>query len=268
MGNLFLFIGILLYCPFLMGDLVGELEDHKPATKGRSKKTIEDSSPQSVINSNAKTVNPENKKNLPSIQNKVITPSKNKIQDNQIQDKKKPQSFDKEKKGRLRHLDSKDLNKREKAKNKESKSDETAWSSQNNRKVPVIFEGEQLSGFRKLGTVELKENVKVNQGDFYLESETAKVFFDVSSDEVKKIIAVGSVKIRKVDPVSGVLVKASSRKVEFDAEGQTIKLIDDAKLKRGDDLINGQVINYDLQTGKLVASKVKGTVTPQEKKEK
>lgn len=132
------------------------------------------------------------------------------------------------------------------------------------KKLPVIFEGDQLSGIKRLGTIELHQNVKVSQGDFNLEAENAKVLFDTKSDEVKKVIAKGSVKMSKVDPQTGELIRAYSQIAEFHAINQTVELIDKAKLIRGEDVIRGQVIIYDLKTGRLKASKVKGVVKPQE----
>ncbi|NRA43692.1 MAG: hypothetical protein HRU09_01920 [Oligoflexales bacterium] len=135
------------------------------------------------------------------------------------------------------------------------------------KKLPVIFEGDQLSGIKRLGTIELHQNVKVNQGDFNLEAENAKVFFDTNSDEVDKVIAKGSVKMSKVDPQTGELIRAYSQIAEFDAINQKVELIDKAKLIRGEDVIRGEVIVYDLKTGRLKASKVKGVVKPQETQE-
>ena len=135
------------------------------------------------------------------------------------------------------------------------------------KKHPVIFEGDQLSGIKRLGTIELHQNVKVNQGDFNLEAKNAKVFFDKATDEVDKVIAKGSVKMSKVDPQTGEMIRAYSQIAEFDAVNQKVELIEKAELIRGEDVIRGQVIIYDLKTGQLKASKVKGVVKPQENQE-
>lgn len=144
------------------------------------------------------------------------------------------------------------------------KRSQTKPSQDGEQKLPVVFEGDQLSGIKRLGTIELHQNVKVNQGDFNMEAENAKVFFDTEADEVRKVIAKGSVKISKIDPQTGELIRAYSQIAEFDAINQVVELIDKAKLIRGQDVIRGQVILYDLKTGQLKASKVKGVVKPQE----
>lgn len=133
-----------------------------------------------------------------------------------------------------------------------------------NEDIPVQFEGEGFSGFRKQGTVELLKNVKITQGDFGLEADRAKVFFDTSTDEVKTVIASGHVRVRKKDPKSGELIMADSDVAEFAAKDQIVTLKGHAKLVRGKDVIKGAVIQYDMKTGWIKADKVQGVVQPQE----
>ncbi len=68
-------------------------------------------------------------------------------------------------------------------------------------KLPVHFESEDLSGIRDEGFIELHRKVKVNQGDFDLRANKAKVFFDNETEEVKTVEATGDVKINKIDPM-------------------------------------------------------------------
>lgn len=143
-----------------------------------------------------------------------------------------------------------------KAKAKDSKLEKS-------KRLPVIFEGDQLSGFRKLGTLELQSNVQIRQGNFFLKADHAKVIFNTETDEVEKVIAKGNVQMSKKDPKTGDPIQAYSQIAEFDAINQSIILSDKAKLVRGADIIRGRVINYDLKTGWLQASQVKGTVKPE-----
>ena len=132
------------------------------------------------------------------------------------------------------------------------------------KNIPVIFEGDQFSGFRKLGTLELIENVKVTQGDFVIVSNNAKVFFDTKTDDVKKVIAKGNVKMNKTDLKTGEPITAQSKLVKFDAIKQVVELIGDAELTRGEDKIKGSTIIYELNTGWIKAKKVKGVVKAKE----
>lgn len=133
---------------------------------------------------------------------------------------------------------------------------------QEDKKLPVEFEGEGLSGIRKAGTVELHKDVRVVQGDLTLQSENAKIFFDEVSNEVKQVVATGKVTMTKIDVETGKLIKASSEIAEFDAEKGIITLKGGAKLLKGEDLIVGNVIHYNLKTGWIKAEKVKGVVKP------
>lgn len=135
--------------------------------------------------------------------------------------------------------------------------------SKERQKMPVNFEGDELSGVRHLGTVELHSNVRVRQADLYMQSDQAKVFFDQQTDDVKKVEANGHVRMSKKDPKTGEMIRAQSEKVVFDALIQKITLIGKATLYRGKDVIKGEVIYYDLKTGWLKASKVKGVVQPE-----
>lgn len=144
---------------------------------------------------------------------------------------------------------------------------EKPQDSQVRQKMPVNFEGDELSGVRHLGTVELHSNVRVRQADLYMQSDQAKVFFDQETDDVKKVEANGNVRMSKKDLKTGEMIRAQSEKVEFDALVQKITLIGKATLYRGKDVIKGEVIYYDLKTGWLKASKVKGVVQPENQSE-
>lgn len=131
---------------------------------------------------------------------------------------------------------------------------------------PINFQSDNLTGIRRDGMVELIENVVVTQSDLRLESNKAKIFFDEASKEVKNLFAFGNVKITKKDEVSGKPIKAFGESAEYDNEKQIMTLRGDAKLYKGDDVINGNVIYYNLKTGWIKAEQVKGVVNPSSNK--
>lgn len=131
---------------------------------------------------------------------------------------------------------------------------------------PVSYSGEGFVGFRKKGTIELIKNVVIEQGDFYLKADRAKVFFDTETDEVKTVIASGNVFIKKLDSKTRSYIKANSETAEFDSKNQVVTLRGQAKLERDDDIIKGAFIKYDLATGWVKAGKVQGIVQPQKEK--
>lgn len=153
--------------------------------------------------------------------------------------------------------------------NKEKKKDDkkqNAQKAKENEKLPVTFQGDELSGFKKQGTLELHNNVIVQQGDFLLRAKHAIVYFRAQDDEVDRVVADGQVQISKIDPKTGDQVRSQSESAEFKAIEREVVLLGDAQLIRGNDHINGHKIRYNLDTGWVKASKVKGIVQPSEQK--
>ncbi len=130
------------------------------------------------------------------------------------------------------------------------------------KRLPVHFKSLGLTGVKGQGVLELHKDVVVTQGDLNLESDQGKVFLDKETNEVKKVFAEGKVKILKKDEASGKLIRANGDTAEFDNEQQLITLRGDAKILKGDDLITGNLIFYNLKTGWIKVEKVKGVVNP------
>jgi lipopolysaccharide transport protein LptA len=138
----------------------------------------------------------------------------------------------------------------------------TVAGSDENGKLPVTFESEGLRGTRKDGILELKKDVVVAQGDFRMDADQAEVIFDQETEEVDHVVASGNVKIFKTDPRTGEKVKANGDKVTFYARKQTVTILGNARFSRGNDIVRGKTITYDLKSGWLNAEKVDGVVQP------
>ena len=135
--------------------------------------------------------------------------------------------------------------------------------------LPVFFKSEGLKGLREKGTVELLHNVVVTQGDMKLESERAQVLFDEASHQVRKVIAVGNVRIDGVDENSGDKFKAFGDQAVFLNSERTVVLEGNAKLLRGEDsVIRSRKITYEMNTGWIRADRVEGEVQAEEKDSK
>jgi lipopolysaccharide transport protein LptA len=150
----------------------------------------------------------------------------------------------------------------EKDSNKKKKKNRAKSQTADSKKQPIHFQGLGLSGIRDKGFIELHKNVVVVQGDFRLESENAKIFFEEKSDQVKRVFAEGNVRIHKIDAETGKVINSTSKTAEFEADEQVVTLKGDAKLLKGDDVITGDYILYNLKTGWIKAEKVKGVVNP------
>jgi lipopolysaccharide transport protein LptA len=143
----------------------------------------------------------------------------------------------------------------EKDKNKKKK-------YQDNKNLPVHFKGEDLSGLKEKGIVEFHKNVEVTQGDLFMQSDFAEIHFNPLTNEVEKVIAKGKVKIRKETTETGESAQATSNFAEFDVKEQNLILKDNAELIKGGDVLKGNLINYNLKTGWVNVTKVKGLVKP------
>lgn len=128
---------------------------------------------------------------------------------------------------------------------------------------PVHFQGMSLTGLKSEGIIELHKNVKVTQNDFVLESQEAKIFLlKGDSDEVKRVEAEGNVKMAKTDEKTGKLVRANGDSAEFDNLTQIVTLKGKAVVVKGEDVLSGNIIFYNLKTGWIKVEKVKGVVNP------
>ncbi len=140
-----------------------------------------------------------------------------------------------------------------------------------NQRIPITYTGEVLFGSKQLGKVSIEQKVNVNQGDLSLRADKADIFFLDSQEGVDKVNALGNVNIDKIDVKTKELIRASGSFAQYDAKAETILIKGDAKgdakLQRGDDLIQGNYILYNMKTGGIEAGKVAGVVSPAEKEE-
>ncbi len=127
---------------------------------------------------------------------------------------------------------------------------------------PVTFESKSLKGTRSEGTIFLQDDVVVTQGDMRMESTQATIYFHPTSNEVKQINASGKVKFFKKNHETGQIIKADAREAVFYNADQKVLLRGEPKIWRGDDLMTGKQISYDLKSGWIKADRVEGIVQP------
>ncbi|NDE13654.1 lipopolysaccharide transport periplasmic protein LptA [bacterium] len=129
-------------------------------------------------------------------------------------------------------------------------------------RAPVQFESKALQAMKDQNRVMLKEDVIVTQGDFRLEADEATIYFDPVTREADKVIAIGRVKVFKSDPELKQRVKAECNEAVFHNQDRKMILRGNAKLWRGEDLVRGKQITYELDTGWIKADRVEGVVQP------
>ena len=130
----------------------------------------------------------------------------------------------------------------------------------------VKFWSKSLSGLRTPGSLMLEEDVVVTQDDIRLEADKATIFFEPKSREVREVHAVGSVRFSRVDPDTGQPIKAEGREAIFSNSKRLITMKGEPVLHRGEDVVRGKVIYYDLKNGWVKADRVEGVVQPAAKR--
>ncbi len=114
------------------------------------------------------------------------------------------------------------------------------------QKPPVVIEADKLTYLKKKNEAIYTGNVVVKKGDFTLFADKMYVFFKQNSKDKKskidKIIAIGNVHFTK-----GVY-KGKAEKLEYYEDKKIIKLIGNAVLEKEGNIIEGDVIVYNLFT--------------------
>ena len=98
-------------------------------------------------------------------------------------------------------------------------------------------------------------------------SDTARVFFD-KNDEVEKVIAKGNVKFDKNSKVKENRVIARGKKAHFYNRTRKVHLSGRASLLRGGNLVRGNEINYELDSGFINVENPEGVMKSQENRGK
>ncbi len=134
-------------------------------------------------------------------------------------------------------------------------------------KAPVFFEGDLFNGLKKEGFIELEQHAQITQEDLKITADRAKVFFQSDGEEVEKVEAFGHVVVTKKDPDTQELITAYGNIAIYNTRTRLITMKENAKLRRGKDEFHGAYIEYNVDTGRIKAGKVQGTLTPEESPE-
>ena len=134
------------------------------------------------------------------------------------------------------------------------------------KRAPIQFESKSLQAVKDQSRVVLQEDVLITQGDFRLQADEATIYFDKKTRDATKVIASGRVKAFKSDVELKQRVKAECNEAVFYNQERKMVLRGNAKLWRGEDLVRGKQITYELDTGWIKADRVEGVVQPGGKK--
>ncbi|MFW7378323.1 MAG: lipopolysaccharide transport periplasmic protein LptA [Oligoflexus sp.] len=153
----------------------------------------------------------------------------------------------------------------------EKKSSSSAKTSRQDRaKMPIRLKSDGRTTYsRNGGLIHLRDNVVVTQEDLRLQANEAKVFVDDKRDDdrIDKVELTGSVKFNKFDERPTEQVSAHGDRATFFNDRQLIELIGNARIWKGNQLIRGKRIIYDIQTGMIEVDQAVGVMQPEEKDE-
>lgn len=129
-------------------------------------------------------------------------------------------------------------------------------------KKPIKLKSDGLKGSRLSGEILLKENVHIDQGDLEITCDEATIFFDRSTDEIQRVLAIGNVKMKKIDEISKKKIRASARRIEYLPKKGSVTMTGNVRIVRDDDIIKGTLLVYDINTGWISGKKIDGLVQP------
>ena len=130
------------------------------------------------------------------------------------------------------------------------------------RKKPIKLKSDGLKGNKSTGHVQLKQNVKITQGDLEITCNEASIFFGKAKDEIEKVIASGKVKMKKIDEATSSRISASSRRMIYEHKKGVVTMKGNVTILRGSDVIKGKVLVYDINTGWISGKEVDGMLQP------
>ena len=130
-----------------------------------------------------------------------------------------------------------------------------AKNNQKSGKSKLKWEALMLKADRNNRLIELKQNVKLTQGDLFINSEEAVIFLD-SNSQVARAEASGNVFISKGSGKQQ--LSAKSGKAIFYVNKRKILLTQNPIVWKEIDVIRGSSITYDIDSGMVTVSKVEG----------
>lgn len=121
----------------------------------------------------------------------------------------------------------------------------SAWALDSDRKQPIAVEADQGSLDQKQQVTTFSGNVVVKQGTLNIHAQTVKVS---KNGQSQFMVATGQpVRFSQQLEKEG-MVQGEARRVEYSSATNIVKLIGQAKVKRGGDLVEGETITYNTRT--------------------
>lgn len=126
----------------------------------------------------------------------------------------------------------------------------------------ILKNGDSLEGSLKSGKMTLRGNVELQQADTTLKADSCELYSKPGTTLPERAVARGKVSVRK-RPLAGALeLRASADEVEYFIPTRRVILKGRPKVWRGDELLQGEVIEVNLDTEDIVVRGASAVVDP------
>ena len=133
------------------------------------------------------------------------------------------------------------------------------YCSAANQDVPIHIEADRMESNSSKNVVVFTGSVETKQGDLVINADRMTVYYRKStgkkkfsygnSQKIKKIIADGNVRIARGE------MSAAGDRAEFSASDNKVKLIGNTRVWQGNNLVTGNMIEIDLDTGTSIVER-------------
>lgn len=136
------------------------------------------------------------------------------------------------------------------------------------RNSPITYKADKVLTFKTekdYSVLNLVKNVFIRQGRLTLSSQRAKVYLRPSKGEQNAIDSItieGNVQVQKNSTIAANRVAARGNRAVFKNAQRTVVLTGNAVVVKGEQVVRGDRIRYDLRTGNITISGAKGTLKP------
>ncbi len=133
------------------------------------------------------------------------------------------------------------------------------YCSAANQDVPIHIEADRMESNSSKNVVVFTGNVETKQGDLVINADRMTVYYRKStgknkfssgnSQKIEKIVADGNVRIARGE------MSAAGDRAEFRASDNKVKLIGNTRVWQGNNLVTGNMIEIDLDTGTSIVER-------------
>lgn len=136
------------------------------------------------------------------------------------------------------------------------------------RNSPITYKADKVLTFKTgkdYSVLNLVKNVFIRQGRLTLSSQRAKVYLRPAKGEQNVIDSItidGNVQVQKSSALPADRVAARGDRAVFKNAQRTVVLTGNAVVVKGEQVVRGDRIRYDLRSGNIAISGAKGTLKP------